>query len=93
MMVTPKGVFAAPNGNVVVLSPSQLTGKEHSMELPMTVTEYRRAMEHYNRGALIQDAFPRLSPAQREFLMTGITPEEWESLKAEEEEEEEEEEE
>lgn len=53
----------------------------------MTVTEYRRAMEHYNKGALIQDAFPRLTAEQREFLLTGITPEEWETLKEEEEEE------
>jgi hypothetical protein len=29
---------------------------------------------------LIQDAFPDLSPDDREFLMTGITPEEWDSL-------------
>jgi hypothetical protein len=87
MVVTPKGVFAAPNGHVVITSPSTMTGTEHSVELPMTVTEYRRAMEHYNKGALIQDAFPRLTAEQREFLLTGITPEEWETLKEEEEEE------
>ena len=30
-----------------------------------------------NRTALIQDAFPQLNDAEREFLMTGITEEEW----------------
>ena len=31
-------------------------------------------------GALIQDAMPHLDPDQREFLMTGITPAEWDSV-------------
>jgi hypothetical protein len=30
-----------------------------------------------NFGVLLQDAFPNLTPAQREFIKTGITPEEW----------------
>ena len=30
-----------------------------------------------NRTALIQDAFPQLKDAEREFLMTGITAEQW----------------
>ncbi len=28
-------------------------------------------------GALIQDVMPNLTPDEREFLMTGITPAEW----------------
>jgi hypothetical protein len=31
----------------------------------------------WERGVLIQDAMPHLSPDEREFLMTGITPDEW----------------
>ena len=30
-------------------------------------------------GCFIQSAFDFLSPSEREFLMTGITPEEWEA--------------
>jgi hypothetical protein len=26
---------------------------------------------------MVQDAFPKMSPDDREFLMTGITPGEW----------------
>lgn len=33
--------------------------------------------EYYLRGKLLQDAFPHLSPADREFIKTGITDEEW----------------
>ena len=30
-------------------------------------------------GMLIQDAMPNVSVDEREFIMTGITPEEWDS--------------
>jgi len=34
---------------------------------------------------LVQDAFPNITPAEREFLMTGITEEEWAKSVAQEE--------
>ena len=34
-------------------------------------------MAAFQRGALVQDAFPHLSPDEREFIITGITKEEW----------------
>lgn len=36
-------------------------------------------------GSLIQNAFPQLDANDREFLMTGITPEEWDEIMGEEE--------
>ena len=41
-----------------------------------------------SRGVPIQNAFPNLSPDEREFLKTGITSEEWEAMFAGEEDEE-----
>jgi len=38
-----------------------------------------------NGEDLVQNCFPQLSPEDREFLMTGITPEEWDSMFGEEE--------
>lgn len=67
---------------------SAISGKEHSMELPLSESEFSDA--HYNwqgRRMLIQDAFPTLSAEQREFIMTGVTPEEWKDAFAEAEEE------
>lgn len=58
---------------IVVERRSSLTGKLHIMELDVTEEE----IHNYNEGMLIQQAFPRLSAAEREFLKTGITPEEW----------------
>ena len=34
-------------------------------------------LKAWHLGALIQNAMPNLSADDREFLMTGITPEEW----------------
>jgi hypothetical protein len=43
------------------------------MELPIRSGQLHRWMD----GALIQDAMPNLNAEQREFLITGITPSEW----------------
>ena len=47
------------------------------MELPLTEAEFNRAQQARAQGALIQEAFPMLNADQREFILTGITPEEW----------------
>ena len=53
---------------------SMLTGKESCMVLPLRSGK----IEHWlDSGTLVQDAFPQLSDDAREFLISGITPEEW----------------
>ncbi len=59
---------------------SILTGKSHTMELPITEEAFRVGMHRRDGGDLIQDVFPELSDDHREFIMTGITPEEWGTL-------------
>ena len=34
-------------------------------------------------GKLIQEVFHMLTPEQREFIMTGVTPQEWDRLNEE----------
>ena len=60
---------------------SIMSGKTRTMELPVT----RDMLIQWERGVLIQDAMPHLSPDEREFLMTGITPDEWAEMGEEEE--------
>ena len=55
---------------------SQISGVEHTMDLDITEDQIRR----WRAGEPIQRAFSNLTPSQREFLMTGITEEEWESI-------------
>lgn len=52
---------------------SILTGKLHVMELDVTEEQEKE----WRRGKHIQDAMPNLSDEEREFLINGITPEEW----------------
>lgn len=74
-----------PNGNwkVTVTPPSWSGFSASSLEL--TPDQYRR-VGLWNRGALIQDALPDLTAAQREILKTGIGPAEWDAAFKEEEE-------
>lgn len=53
---------------------SLFTGKLHTMELAVNPLD----LDAYHAGtANIQDVFPHLSDEQREFIKSGITPEEW----------------
>lgn len=65
---------------ITFVSKSMLTGREHSMEIPMTPDEFKECYKKWQDGSLIQDAFPMLDFGEREFIKTGITPDEWESL-------------
>ncbi len=53
---------------------SPFTGKMNTLDIPVTVEQ----LADWQSGTLIQNAMPNLSPDHREFLMTGITPTEWE---------------
>jgi hypothetical protein len=55
---------------------SSLTGVTHQREIEATQEQLLR---HAN-GELIQNVFPDLSAEDREYLMTGITQEEWQQL-------------
>jgi hypothetical protein len=52
---------------------SLITKIVHTRDLPITTEQ----MAAYQGGALLQDAFPDLSPPEREFILSGITPDEW----------------
>jgi len=49
------------------------------MELPLTEKQWVDGELARANGALIQDVYSQLNPDQREFIMTGITPNEWEA--------------
>lgn len=65
----------------VVTRTSRLTGQESTMRLPVSP---RRIFDWYDtplpERPYVQDAFPDLDAGQREFLVTGITPDEWERV-------------
>lgn len=49
----------------------------------MDLNVTQEQLDQYESGdVLIQDVFPHLTPAEREFIMTGITEEEWNQFMA-----------
>lgn len=59
---------------------SIIDNKSYTMDLPLSMEEFERGIKAYNDGAFIQHAFPTLNAEQREFLLNGITPEEWNTI-------------
>ena len=57
---------------------SSVSNEEHSMDL--LITDEQWAEWNSPNRRYIQHIFPNLSRDEREFLMTGITKEEWDEL-------------
>lgn len=55
-------------------------GKSLTLSTPMLVEEFEDRLEDWRQGTYVQDAFPMLSAGEREFMLTGVTPEEWEAM-------------
>lgn len=59
-----------------IMRTSPFTGQSNTMDLDITMEQ----IQQYLDGALLQDAFPNLTAAEREFFKTGYTAEDWEML-------------
>jgi hypothetical protein len=53
---------------------SLMSGQVNTLELDVTPEQMERLER---RQGLVQDIFPNLPAGEREFLLTGTTPEEW----------------
>jgi hypothetical protein len=58
---------------MIITRKSVLSGILRSMDLPITQGQ----IDRWRNGGLIQLVMPNLSDDEREFFMTGISPEEW----------------
>jgi len=61
---------------MLITRTSVFTGKTHTLDLPVSQAQ----VTGYVQGTLAQDAFPQLSADEREFIISGVTPEEWATL-------------
>lgn len=59
---------------------SRLTKRWHTLDIDVT-PEQLQEIDNPHRRTLIQHIVPHLTPAEREFLMTGITDAEWDTIK------------
>ena len=64
---------------MIITRRSPFSHETHSMEIDVT----KEQLDEWYGGKLIQKVMPHLTAEEREFLMTGITPEDWEKIFAE----------
>ena len=55
---------------------SPVDNKERTLEISVTPEQYAA----WESGVLIQDAMPNATADEREFILTGITAEQWDKL-------------
>lgn len=67
---------------MIVVRMSAISGITRELDLPITREQY----ESWENGVLAQIAFPNLTADQREFIISGTTKEEWDSVFGEDEE-------
>jgi len=58
---------------MLITRTSIISGTKNTIDLPIVMEDWKRYMD----GELIQKCFPYLSNDEREFILTGITVEEW----------------
>ena len=55
---------------------SPVTGHTNQWDLNITAEQ----LDDWDNGTPIQDAMPHLSANEREFLITGFTPDDWDRM-------------
>jgi hypothetical protein len=61
---------------MLITRTSKISGIERTIDLPITQDQ----LKNWHNGMLVQDAFPNLTNSQREFILSGITDEEWNGM-------------
>ena len=61
---------------MIITRTSPISGHTSSMDIDVTLEQ----MASWGQGELVQNAMPNLSADEREFIMTGITPAEWNEM-------------
>jgi len=61
---------------MIITRTSTLSGHISSMDIDVTLEQ----VASWEQGELVQNAMPNLSADEREFIMTGITPTEWNEM-------------
>ena len=59
---------------------SQFSGETNTLDLDVTQEQMERFEMRLRTGEYVQTIFPELLKEEREFILTGITPQEWDSI-------------
>jgi hypothetical protein len=70
-----------PTGYRVTVTPPVWSGFESGSSVDLTIDQYERYLRWLGGGFQIQEALPELNADQREILMSGIGPQDWDQMK------------
>ena len=59
-----------------IVRTSPVTKSIREIEINVTYEQ----LERWRNGELIQNVMPELTPDEREFIMSGITPNDWDNI-------------
>ena len=59
---------------------SPLTGQFNTVDLPVTQEQLDEMARPSTERRYVQDIFPDLTSAQREFILTGCTDDDWNAM-------------
>lgn len=62
---------------MLVTRTSPFTGKVNTLDLPVTQGQLDEMNKPIHQRRLVQEIFPHLTKAEREFIKTGYTQEDW----------------
>ncbi len=62
--------------SMLISKVSDMSNKMHTMDIDVTDEQ----LQDWRDGTPIQDAMPNLTPDEREFIKSGITPKEWDEM-------------
>jgi hypothetical protein len=65
---------------MIIRRESPFSGTLHEMDLPVTAEQLLELARPIGERRLIQEIFPHLTPAERTFVSSGITPQEWDDV-------------
>lgn len=75
-MIQPHKAYGSESNEAVLIVLNN--GKQ--MQFECRAEDYVEGLRQYENGKMIQDAFPFLTAGEREFLMSGLYPEEFEKM-------------
>ena len=61
---------------MIISRVSPVTGQLNRRDIDVTTNQ----IEAWENGALIQDVMPHITPEDREFILSGCTPEDFDTL-------------
>jgi hypothetical protein len=77
--MVPHRAYPNDRNDLVLIQASTPFGQKE-MVLNCTPDQYLAGLKSYKEGALMQNAFPFLNADEREFLISGTTPDEWDRM-------------